>query len=604
MNPTRVSLIFPPFSESALHGPHLAIPLLRGYLEIKNTITYSHDLNIQTINKLIERNSIITIKNIIKNLETTEEKVKFNKAIDLFLKKDINLILNANSNPLKTFLGMIRNLLFPLPDSLDDCINNNLIRNKLSSDIYTSLIDEVLSNHPSVICFTVAFSEQLLEAIELAKIIREKNKNVEIWIGGSQINLLEKIQIETIKYSGFFDRVSIGNGEQNIYRMLEDKRSIENSILKNDCKIYLSPKLDPEDINIDINPIFEDNLCSYFRPLSLPVLVTKGCYWGKCTFCDYPRLSNLGELRYISKKPKLVFDEIKRLNSKFNPDQINLISDAVPPNWYKKLCTLAIDDNFKLNTWSYMMHHKSLDNSYFSLLSKAGVKAINFGTESMIDRVLDVMRKQANSSEISSNLQSAYNNEISVVCNVIPDYPTISRKEAYDNFLNFYLNRKFIDSINPQMFDLTAGSEVSKKPSLFGLELNTDAYLKSSHGYHSMDYSRRDELKKTDREILKKAFFRLKTLKQIERREDALSDNGGNSYYQLDGSIVFLNDNKVWVMSLGTEWKISNSEYTALRTAIEKWDGYFSEKMIKELDLDFDLMGIWKQAGIVLNTQH
>ncbi len=566
MRDPLISLIFPPFCESAFHGPHLAIPLLRGLLDENHIRSKAHDLNISTIHRLIEPDFLDSICSATNSSDYPEhEKNRIRCAIDHLRTTPLPDFINASSIPLKTVLKYAKSLLFPHPQDLEHCLQAEFDRHFLCNQLYDGFISEVISDSPNIICLSIAFSDQLSEAVELARRVRRLS-SAEIWLGGSQINLLHDTQIDLLAKSGLFDRISVGNGEQTIFTMIDDH--IQSC---HDTVVYRSGSMNAIQINKLPFPKFEP-IERYFKPITIPVLVTKGCYWGKCTFCDFPKLSNLGGKAYIARDPGLALDEIERAHARFGDIKVNLISDAVPPSWYKKLCKQAIERSVRLNTWSYMMHSSALDESLFELMAEAGVSAINFGTESMIDRILGVMKKQAGYDEIRKNFQNARNAGIRVVANAIPDYPTTTRPEAYLNIQRFSELSSLISSLNPQMFDLTSGTAIDDDPLSYGLNVPSDAYIKSSHGFHSREFRRDDGLSPTDRKIVEKSFARMKWKVLIDRRLENIPDHmREETELMIDGSCIVIGTTEpsIWIMSLGTSWNISLEEVTFYKELFE-----------------------------------
>lgn len=577
----KICFVFPPFCESAFHGPHLAIPLLRAVLEAQGVETRSFDLNIKTVHEVISPKFLECVADSIEGAGVQpEEQAKVLQAISHFTTTSLKQFTNSGSVQLKTLLKYAKHTIFPHPVDLEECLNSEFERPELCSNLYDRYVEDVLSEGPDVVCFSVAFSDQLSEAIELARRIRNKAQDVEVWLGGSQINLLQIDQIEACASSGHFHRISTGNGEQTVLSMVD-----EFPRLMDTCKVYDSQAMHPGEINEIPSPLFEP-LSGFFSPISLPVLVTKGCYWGRCTFCDFPKLSNLGKRAYIARAPELALREIQSIQKRFGDVKINLISDAVPPSWYKKLCKAAIETGTRLNTWSYMMHNEALDDSFFSLMSRAGVQAINFGTESMVDRILSVMKKQSGYETIKKNLISANRHGVRVVTNVIPDYPTTTREEAFLNIERFQEMAPYISSVNPQMFDLTSGTPIADDPLEYGLEVPNSAYIKTSHGFHSKPFERDDRLTASDRRIIERTFARIKWRVQIDARKSTMPRPFLNEHeFLLDGSAILSSGTRptLWLMSLGTSWDLSLPESRALGRMLKSPEGTITYQRIVEI---------------------
>ncbi|WP_165448659.1 B12-binding domain-containing radical SAM protein [Rhizobium leguminosarum] len=582
MSDPNVSFVFPPFCESSFHGPHLAIPLLKAVLLQTGLHTLHFDLNIRIVRELTKKQNIKTLRGDVTRSRFSEhEKTKILAALDHFQYTELDDFLNAGSGPLRTVLKFIKGIAFPHPSDLVECLSTSYVRSEICNVLYGKFVRDIVASNPDIVCFTVAFSDQLSETIDLARRLRHLRPDTEIWLGGSQINLLHESQIERIVESRHFDRISIGNGEQTILRMLADFNTASNETL------YHSGSMNFVEIN-KLPPAIFPSLDEYIQPITLPVLATKGCYWGKCTFCDFPQLSDLGGRAYIARSPENVLEEIIELQLNHRVDKINLISDAIPPSWYKKLCTLAIERGVKLKSWSYMMHAKSLDAGFFAHLSEAGVKAINFGTESTIDRVLDVMKKQSGFATIKANLADAQGSGIRIVTNVIPDYPTTTREEAFENASNFQELLPNIDLINPQMFDLTAGTPIEANPSGYGLSVPTTAYVKTSHGFHSRKFERTDELSKSDRKIIEHIFARLKWQTLVRRRTMEMKSLSLEEDCELmvDGSALILNSgssHRAWIMSIGYSWSLSDQEVNCLEGILKSGSKRFRLKELLTL---------------------
>ncbi len=579
----KICFVFPPFSESAFHGPHLAIPLLRAVLKEMGVQTVSEDLNIQTIRSILDPEMLDQLLLLCTRDEHQHvgASVDLASAINTIQSRGLDTFVNSGSAQLKQFLQLARLFLFPTPADLEECIKERFHRPQLATELYSSFAERLVGSGATCFAFSVAFSDQLVEAIELACLIRNRKPEAVIWLGGSQINLLQPAQIAQLAECKWFDAVSVGNGEQTISSLVDDL--FTDGATRN---IYRSGSMGPEELNELPSPLFQENLIDYFSPTSMPVLVTKGCYWGKCTFCDYPKLSNLGGRRYIARDVEAVLQEIGDLQSRYDVDQINLISDAIPPAWYRRLAQRALGVGLELKTWSYMMHHRSLDRDFFNLLAAAGVRVINFGTESMIERILEVMNKQASPSDIQKNVFDAFQAGVTIVCNFIPDYPTTTREEAFENLAMVADLLPMINSLNPQMFDLTAGTAIESNPELFELKIDRNAYVKTNHGYHSVSFSRDRSITRTDRNVLQDAFYRMKRTALTKRREVTVDPDAPNTLLTLDGSLVFLGDGTAWIMSTASRWKMANWERDLIEPIFDRQQGPYIT--LGELSQAFD----------------
>ena len=580
----NIVIAFPPFAESALNGPHLAGPLLTSVLRKNGYQASFIDLNIRCITKLLSNNILQSVTDLAQeNIIST----RFYECWKAIKDRGILPFSNAGTPAIRIALSIVRKLIFPTPNILEDLIDIKYRRqNCFSEKIYDELIDDIIKKKPDILGFTIAFSEQLSEVVYLSDKIK-KNKYFKgvIIIGGSQINLLPQKHLNILCKSGLFSCISLGNGEQTILKIIDfHKRGLIN---KNKCTVINSEDFNSSDMHTLPSPeYFETDY--YFRPISFPVLVTKGCYWGKCSFCDYPRLSKLGPKRFISRKPLSVYNDIVKLRTSYPGSHINLISDAMPPNIYKKICRLAINDGFDIATWSYMLHSSSLDDEFFSLAKKAGVRAINFGTESINDRILKKMGKQADRKTILKNIKSASYNDINVVVNFIPDYPDVLFEEATEMSKEIEKILDCIYSFNPHVFDLTAGTPLAN--SIFNettYELVT-FFERTKHGYHSINNACTHSMTNTQRNIVKRLFLGIKRDALINRRKKQLEAFvfSERVKYVLDGSaIVYQKENGnqyLWIVSIDSEYQLTPKDASIITKLLTKTNTISSNE-IKQL---------------------
>lgn len=256
--------------------------------------------------------------------------------------------------------------------------------------------------------------------------------------------------------------------------------------------------------------------------------------------------------------PLRVLTEMMELSLKMAVGKFVLISDAVPPSWFRKLCDIAGRYQFDVRTWSYLLHHTSLTEDFFNSLAAVKASVINFGTESFSDPVLRMMRKQATSEIAVRNIRDAASVGLNTVVNIIPDYPTSTFDDVLKTYSTLHELGKSIDVINPQPFDLTYDTDVANRPEAYGLSTITGAYERSSHGYHSIPYERVQGLSKVERGAAIDMMRRLSSAHRVQRR------NGFTPFEQLtDDAIIrfdlsfYVRGDTVHLTSLGNSLRMN-----------------------------------------------
>ena len=109
-----------------------------------------------------------------------------------------------------------------------------------------------------------------------------------------------------------------------------------NTIYKDDKGVHVSAMSYAEDMAALPPPDFDGlPLEKYFVPTKvLPYLATRGCYWGRCEFCDHGEGYTAG---YRSKKIQDVLAEIKYLRDKYGARHFHFTDESYPPALFRKL---------------------------------------------------------------------------------------------------------------------------------------------------------------------------------------------------------------------------------------------------------------------------
>lgn len=476
----KVSFVFAPFLASVTKHPYLSMELLTTILKKNGFECEKFDLNLDINRKFYDLN---VYGDIISEMEKSKD-------------RNIHSVISANnfrinhenidSLPEWIWSGVhskIENYFCKKPLNLEELFEKGIDLHPTFDRILNNYVDDLINSKSDVIAFSVAFGEQLPYALYLIDKIKEKEPSLPVIMGGAQISLLEKSQIKSIKENSSVDLVFQGYAEEQIVNVIE-KLSVcrdEPMVISGGALTRASLKNLPfSDFDYDVK---------YNGNNTYPILVTKGCYWGKCAFCDYVLMGDLGDDRYIARPVEEAYAEMKHIRTKDPNATFILISDAVPPNWYKKLAKMANAENFKLNSYSYMINNKAINDEFFREISQAGVLSFTFGTESTSDRVLNLMAKQANRQDIINNLELASKYNVRVKINLIPNYPSTTYAEALDAYKVIKKYKDTIHIIAIFKFYLSANTNMFQNPQEFGLEIKDAPYLKSDHnGYHTVSY--------------------------------------------------------------------------------------------------------------------
>ena len=533
-----ILLVFPPHCESALQGPHLAIPQLAAFLRQAGQPVRTRDLNIGFFRHFTRPD---TLGPLIDDLEKRRDKLA---RAEILSRAEMDELLDlATLEILKTHLQN-----YASDDLLDDedfFIAKRLLNRRIyeGPHSFEAILSVVHSPGPSMVAryfdeidleamidgvglvgISVAFHLQLYPALELAaRIKRLTGHHIPLVIGGSQIGLMTDAQKCSISQLKYVDALIVHEGEVPLVELCAQLRNggkpdfekVPNSYYDSDGKVQHPVWHKPPAMSALPCPEFNgDELSMYLAPRILPVYVSKGCYWGRCKFCDYTKLYTPGQakgLAWATFRPtgKLV-DDIKLLRKRYGTTVFYLVSEAISPSYYTRLAKEILKQRIDVRLSSYCRVEKTFTADFFSLLHKAGVRSLTFGAEATEDRILALIDKGNTVSDIRKTIRLAHASGIHVKFNLIPDYPTITWQEV-QNMLSFITdNIDFIDEINPQFFDLSSNSIILQE--------------QEQHGIHSIAFERKTGLTPVQLQSTRDAFQVLEgELKSHRRIRDLLN---------------------------------------------------------------------------------
>ncbi len=326
-------------------------------------------------------------------------------------------------------------------------------------DFFEECAGEIAEKGYDFIGISVPDLSQLIPAFTLARILKAAT-GAKICIGGNYItqNMRDFMNHPEI-FGEYVDFLSVGDGETSI---IEVARFISGEIAVTEvsnvvypgsdgkaCFTFESKKLNFENVaylNLD-----QYDFSEYFSPEPvLPIQLSKGCYWGKCSFCDY----YYGQQCFDIKDITSVIDEFRYYIEKYGIRRFSFIDEAIPPKYYLKLAQAIIDEGLDICYYSFARLEKEFTEDAMSLLYKSGARILLWGYEAYSERVLGLMNKGINAGTREEILRNAHNAGIWNNALFIIGYPTETREEI-EMTLDFVRNnRDIVNSCTPSNFSL------------------------------------------------------------------------------------------------------------------------------------------------------
>lgn len=346
-------------------------------------------------------------------------------------------------------------------------------------DVYRLLVAPVMEKErPGVVGISVVQRKQLIPTFTFCKMIKENFPNVHITLGGNIITRIRDVLVKKPELFAMFDTAILYEGEHAFLELVntvahdgKDFSQLPNLIYKDASGIHATSRVYSEDVTKLPPPDFDGlPLEKYLVPeVILPYLATRGCYWGRCTFCDHFQGYAKG---FRTKLADQVIGEIRFLKNKYGSRHFHFTDESYPPSLFKKLSRKLIEEKLDIVWTTHVRFEDSLlDEDVWKDAAASGCKHLHFGFESGNKRVLELMGKATSLEVIKAILRMSAKVGIWNHCMGFFGFPGETLKEAEDSIRFLHENKDSIHSVGFTTFALGKYSPVAAEPERFGVSI-------------------------------------------------------------------------------------------------------------------------------------
>jgi anaerobic magnesium-protoporphyrin IX monomethyl ester cyclase len=344
-------------------------------------------------------------------------------------------------------------------------------------DVFDHLVKPVIEQEqPDVIGISIVLQQQLFSSMTFCAMIKQYFPHIHVTIGGNSVTRLRDVLPQSPLFQ-YFDSAVAYEGETAFVQLVSAvgaRRSladVPNTIYKDETGVHTSPTSYSEDMASLPPPDFDGlPLHKYFVPTKvLPYLATRGCYWGRCEFCDHGEGYTAG---YRTKKIQEIIDEIRHLKDKYGARHFHFTDESYPPALFRKLSRGLIDSKMDIIWTTHMRFEKSLlEESVWQDAKESGCRYLHFGYESGNERVLKLMDKATTTEIITQHLQMSANVGIWNHCMGFFGFPGETKEEAWSSVQFLEQNKDHVHSLGFGTFDLSKHTPVAKDPERWGVTI-------------------------------------------------------------------------------------------------------------------------------------
>ncbi len=519
----KVALLFPP--QWYPSQPYLALPTLKAHLESRGHEVDQFDLNIECYDIFLSRKYLEHCVEIIRKrlddparaTEDQEVRPVYKDILSdtAFLESVLNEVEDAKNvlkdenrffqfdtyskayTNLKIAMQLISYTHHPSRVDLDSFFmqgnpeenlsgiliaTKDTVRNPFLHIFEEHLAPKIPWNDYGIVGLSIIHIGQVIPGLTLARQLRTLYPHLHIVVGGSVFNRhADLLDDKQELFKEFFHSLIVSEGElpldQLVCHLKENKplHTVPNLIHLEGDTVIRNPKSEALPYEDLVCPTFDQlPLEKYLMPYPvLPYMSSRGCYWGKCTFCTH---SFIYDSHYRKENEVRVAEELDHLSKKYKTKYFTFSDEAISPNAFNRISKEILRRRVEMRSLGMLKFESSEKETpeLFDDIYRAGFLMLFFGLESANDRILSVIDKGCDQETERAVLKHSSEAGIWNHLYLFFGFPTEEREEAEDTIKftieNSEVESGIIHSVGQSIFALEKDSAIYHNPSKFKID--------------------------------------------------------------------------------------------------------------------------------------
>lgn len=283
------------------------------------------------------------------------------------------------------------------------------LQSTLLDEIGQELVLRIRRKKIQAVGFKLWNGDGLTGSAKLAERIRHECPEVRLFGGGPHVDLFQE---RLLRHYPFFDALVYGEGEDTLRELCtrgaapETYSTIPNLIYTGDSGIQMTPEKMVMDLDSIPLPVYDPAVYPAMAgDEKIKIIVfdeSRGCR-NSCAFCIHPVKSHSNvRMKSISR----LIQEVRHFQGAYGFNTFRFAGSCTPYSLLNAFAADVIKQDIHLQYASFAHIHHS-DEADFELIRRSGCVALFFGIESGSQRILDRLRKQITTTEITTAIKRA-----------------------------------------------------------------------------------------------------------------------------------------------------------------------------------------------------
>lgn len=354
--------------------------------------------------------------------------------------------------------------------------------------VFGQFFRERLVNDPEFVktdCFglSIVYDHQLPHALYLARALRRQWPDKPIILGGTSVSQIYKYLRDKTEVKRFFtlcDAIVIGEGETAVCEIAAlgkdflKRKDLTNTITYDAERdeVTFPQQIHYEDVKSLGTPLYAYPWELYLSPdKGINYAPTRGCYWNRCTFCDYGLNTDGPTSPWRERKIEQVVADLRKTCEQEKVKYVYFAVDVMAPSYIERLADAMVEAGLDIRWSAEMRMEKIFSAERCQRMARSGCVCISFGMESGNQRILDLIDKGTKVKYMGETMKNFAGAGVGVQLMAFTDFPTerpSEKKETYD-FVRAH--EEYWSTGGIGRFLLTGTSIIAKDPERFGIKL-------------------------------------------------------------------------------------------------------------------------------------
>jgi hypothetical protein len=299
--------------------------------------------------------------------------------------------------------------------------------------------------------------------------------------GGTAISQLYKYLKDKTRIKEVFalcDAIVIGEGETAICEIMNaggdlSRGGFTNTITYREDLDQLSiPAVRYENLAALAPPAYDHDWDLYLSPeRGINYSPTRGCYWNRCTFCDYGLNTDKPTSPWRERRIDQVIEDLSLARQKSGVRYVYFAVDVMAPGYLERMSDAICDAGLDIRWSAELRMERIFSEERARKMKEAGCVCVSFGMESGNQRILDLIDKGTKIQYMASTMENFANAGIASQLMAFTDFPTETPEEKQATHKFIRDTERYWSAGGLGTFLLTGTSIIAKKPEKFGITL-------------------------------------------------------------------------------------------------------------------------------------